>query len=171
VSLHYDRNFADSTVFIAGCVQHTYIMPLDPAYRDVQSSWSNKEIRKHVSKSSGKWTNLASLGDIAYIKGSAGPFRWFTANFAGSDPKTGSRLSPAQYPDGSTLGEMVTIWANSNTADIVGMQIARFTSFVFINEMCLQVTFVQTVLSAATTAIMKLSQPRKLRSVTIFSTT
>lgn len=121
VSMHYDRDFTNSTIFIAGCVQHTYIMPLDPVYRDVQSGWSSKEIRQHVSKSSGKWTNMASFGDIAYIKGSAGPFRWFTPNFAGSNPLVGSRLSPAQYPDGSTLGKMVTIWAKSDTPDIVGM--------------------------------------------------
>ena len=123
VSMYYDKDFGNTTVFVAGCIQHTYIMPLDPAFREIRRGWSSGEIRRHVAKSDGKWKYQAILGDVARLKGSAGPFRWSKVNFAGSSEYSGARRSPALYPDGSTLGEMVSIWAKSNVPDIVGKEV------------------------------------------------
>lgn len=118
--MYYKKEFSNTTVFIAGCIHHLYIMPLDPVYRYIQSNDNEREIAKLIRESDGKWSDSATFGSLAVLRGSGGPFRWDTVNFAGSQEHTGSRMRPPQYPTPATLGEMVRIWSKSNIPDIAG---------------------------------------------------
>jgi hypothetical protein len=118
--MYYNKRFTNTTVFIAGCIHHLYIMPLDPVYRFVEVTDTDTRVARRVQDSTGMWSDSAQFGSLANLKGSGGPFRWSTVNFAGSYNHTGSRLSPPQYPTPSTLGDMVMIWSKSNTPDIAG---------------------------------------------------
>jgi hypothetical protein len=121
VNMHYNKHFANTTVFIAGCIHHLYIMPFDPVYRFVEVSDSDEKVARRVDRSTGMWSDSAKFGSLATLEGSGGPFRWDTVNFAGSQEHTGARTSPPQYATPSTLGEMVRIWSKSTTLpDIAG---------------------------------------------------
>eukprot|EP00602_Paraphysomonas_sp_CaronLab_P010018 CAMPEP_0185037034 /NCGR_PEP_ID=MMETSP1103-20130426/30908_1 /TAXON_ID=36769 /ORGANISM="Paraphysomonas bandaiensis, Strain Caron Lab Isolate" /LENGTH=1442 /DNA_ID=CAMNT_0027574831 /DNA_START=372 /DNA_END=4697 /DNA_ORIENTATION=- len=111
-SLYYDRVSSNITVFVAGCLHHVYITPIDPFRRDLRY--------KEVSAGLGRWKRSTNLDRFARVNSVIGPFRWFRVNFPGSSVEYGARVSPVQYPTGATLGEMVSIWARSNTPDIAG---------------------------------------------------
>jgi hypothetical protein len=118
--MYYNKQFTNTTVFIAGCIHHLYIMPLDPVYRYVEVSDTEEMVARRVETTSGMWSDSAKFGSLATLKGSGGPFRWDTVNFAGSQPHTGSRMIPPQYPTPATLGQMVLIWSQSQIPDIAG---------------------------------------------------
>lgn len=118
--MYYRKEFSNTTIFIAGCIHHLYIMPFDPVYRYVEVADSDERVNYRVAKSDGMWGDAADFGSLASLKGFGGPFRWNTVNFAGSQNHTGSRLRPPQYPTPSTLGEMVKIWSTSQIPDIAG---------------------------------------------------
>jgi hypothetical protein len=73
--MFYNKAFSNTTVFIAGCIHHLYIMPMDPVYRSVKASDSAEMIQKRITSSDGMWGDSASFGSIAVLKGSGGPFR------------------------------------------------------------------------------------------------
>jgi hypothetical protein len=120
VNMYYNKRFTNTTVFIAGCIHHLYIMPFDPVYRFVEVSDTDEMVMRRVERSTGMWSDSAKFGSLAKLEGSGGPFRWDTVNFAGSQEHTGSRMVPPQYPTPATLGEMVRIWSKSQIPDIAG---------------------------------------------------
>lgn len=109
----YYRN-DHTTVFAAGCMNHLYISPVDPAYRAIQRTWSQSDIDRHIAGAAQRGQVTVDVRDgVAVATSAYGPFRWFAANF-------GASQFTKQYAAGQSLGAMVATWVHSTRSDIVG---------------------------------------------------
>lgn len=112
VNAYYRNDY--TTVFAAGCINHLYISPIDPAYRAIQWSWSQADIDVHVARAGQRSQVSVEVRDgVAVATSAYGPFRWFAANF-------GASQFTMQYQAGQSLGAMVATWVHSTRSDIVG---------------------------------------------------
>ncbi len=116
--------FPTVTVFFAGCLNHVYISPAAPTFharRFIQNDWSDEQITNYVDNFPDYYQYVVRLNRYFEFKITVGSFRWSIPNFGGSKVYAGSRTDPVQYNDGSSLGQMITVWAQGNKSDIAGV--------------------------------------------------
>jgi hypothetical protein len=96
---------SNTTIFLAGCLNHIYLMPISPASRSLSDGIEYTH-------------NISLADDLINVLTSTSPSRYHSVSFQTSLSSASSQYSSAGSP--LTIAEMVSVWYSSERGELVG---------------------------------------------------